>query len=146
MASLTSTKCVTGLRNHPQLIEKRPENPAKETDCAVYGPEASSVRIFFQNTDWAVDSVNWERYRALLADCFLAGIGDNGSEQNVVSIEWCHSHTQCNNRITGLIREIVRTRRHWPSRSSDLSPKDYFLWDYLKSLVYANKPDTTDDL
>ncbi|GFX03643.1 putative transposable element [Trichonephila clavipes] len=29
---------------------------------------------------------------------------------------------------------------NWPPRSCDLTPLDYFLWGYVKSLVYADKP------
>ncbi|GFW79695.1 transposable element Tc3 transposase [Trichonephila clavipes] len=35
---------------------------------------------------------------------------------------------------------------NWPPRSCDLTPIDYFLWGYVKSLVYANKPQTLDHL
>ncbi|GFW43330.1 putative transposable element [Trichonephila clavipes] len=35
---------------------------------------------------------------------------------------------------------------NWPPRSCDLSPLDYFLWGYVKSLVYADKPQTLDHL
>ncbi|GFX67596.1 uncharacterized protein TNCV_3933381 [Trichonephila clavipes] len=35
---------------------------------------------------------------------------------------------------------------NWPPRSCDLTPLDYFLWDYVKPLVYANKPQTLDHL
>ncbi|GFX60792.1 uncharacterized protein TNCV_4977681 [Trichonephila clavipes] len=35
---------------------------------------------------------------------------------------------------------------NWPPRSCDLTPLDYFLWDYVKSLVYADKPQTRDHL
>ncbi|GFY22557.1 DUF4817 domain-containing protein [Trichonephila clavipes] len=35
---------------------------------------------------------------------------------------------------------------NWPPRSSDLTPLDYFLWSYVKSLVYADKPQTLDHL
>ncbi|GFV76309.1 putative DD41D transposase [Trichonephila clavipes] len=31
-------------------------------------------------------------------------------------------------------------RVNWPPRSCDLTPLDYFLWGYVKSLVYADKP------
>ncbi|GFV31877.1 hypothetical protein TNCV_172151 [Trichonephila clavipes] len=31
-------------------------------------------------------------------------------------------------------------------RSCDLTPLDYFLWGYVKSLVYADKPQTPDHL
>ena len=34
----------------------------------------------------------------------------------------------------------------WPPRSCDLTPLDYFLWGYVKSLVYANKPATLQEL
>ncbi|GFX24996.1 transposable element Tcb1 transposase [Trichonephila clavipes] len=34
----------------------------------------------------------------------------------------------------------------WPPRSCDLTPLDYFLWGYVKSLVYADKPQMFDHL
>ncbi|GFX41750.1 uncharacterized protein TNCV_388631 [Trichonephila clavipes] len=37
-------------------------------------------------------------------------------------------------------------RVNWPPRSCDLTPLDYFLWGYVKSLVYADKPQTLDHL
>ncbi|GFV06452.1 transposable element Tc3 transposase [Trichonephila clavipes] len=33
---------------------------------------------------------------------------------------------------------------NWPPRSCDLTPLDYFLWGYVKSLVYVDKPQTLD--
>ncbi|GFU59896.1 uncharacterized protein TNCV_4726591 [Trichonephila clavipes] len=35
---------------------------------------------------------------------------------------------------------------NWPPRSCDLTPLDYFLWGYVKSWVYADKPKTLDHL
>ncbi|GFX13425.1 uncharacterized protein TNCV_2191791 [Trichonephila clavipes] len=35
---------------------------------------------------------------------------------------------------------------NWPPRSCDLTPLDYFLWGYVKSLVYADKAQTLDHL
>ncbi|GFT41699.1 putative transposable element [Trichonephila clavipes] len=35
---------------------------------------------------------------------------------------------------------------NWPPRSCDLTPLDYFLWGYVKSLVYKDKPQTLDHL
>ncbi|GFW02390.1 uncharacterized protein TNCV_1733051 [Trichonephila clavipes] len=35
---------------------------------------------------------------------------------------------------------------NWPPRSCDLTPLDYFLWGYVMSLVYADKPQTLDHL
>jgi hypothetical protein len=33
-----------------------------------------------------------------------------------------------------------------PPRSPDLSPPDYFLWGYLKQVVYSYRPQTIEDL
>ncbi|GFU67966.1 uncharacterized protein TNCV_2823091 [Trichonephila clavipes] len=35
---------------------------------------------------------------------------------------------------------------NWPPRSCDLTPLDYFLWGYVKTLIYADKPQTLDHL
>ncbi|GFV85480.1 transposable element Tc3 transposase [Trichonephila clavipes] len=35
---------------------------------------------------------------------------------------------------------------NWPPRYCDLTPLDYFLWGYVKSLVYVYKPQTLDHL
>ncbi|GFU75784.1 DUF4817 domain-containing protein [Trichonephila clavipes] len=35
---------------------------------------------------------------------------------------------------------------NWPPRSCDFTPLDYFLWGYVKSLVYADNPQTLDHL
>ncbi|GFV87872.1 putative transposable element [Trichonephila clavipes] len=35
---------------------------------------------------------------------------------------------------------------NWSPRSCDLTPLDYFLWGYVKSLVYADKPQSLDHL
>ncbi|GFV45691.1 uncharacterized protein TNCV_1969921 [Trichonephila clavipes] len=35
---------------------------------------------------------------------------------------------------------------NWPPRSCDLTPLDYFMWGYVQSSVYADKPQTLDHL
>jgi hypothetical protein len=34
----------------------------------------------------------------------------------------------------------------WPLRCPNLTPPDYFLWGYLKQVVYSNRPQTIEDL
>lgn len=34
----------------------------------------------------------------------------------------------------------------WPPRSPDLTPLDYFLWGYMKAIVYQEEVDTVDEL
>ncbi|XP_015113023.1 uncharacterized protein LOC107038442 [Diachasma alloeum] len=35
---------------------------------------------------------------------------------------------------------------HWPARSPDLTPLDFFLWGYLKDQVYETEPETVEEL
>jgi hypothetical protein len=35
---------------------------------------------------------------------------------------------------------------HWPARSSDLNPLDFFLWGHLKSLIYRRPINSETDL
>jgi hypothetical protein len=40
----------------------------------------------------------------------------------------------------------IISRNLWPPQSPDLTPPDYFLWGYLKQVVYSNRPQTIEDL
>ncbi|GFW75185.1 uncharacterized protein TNCV_448901 [Trichonephila clavipes] len=60
------------------------------------------------------------------------------------------SHSSCHNH---LLKDTFGDRLisrfgpvNWPPRSCDLTPLDYFLRRYVKSLVYADKPQTLDHL
>ncbi|GFV67782.1 hypothetical protein TNCV_4248271 [Trichonephila clavipes] len=60
------------------------------------------------------------------------------------------SHSSCHNRF--IERHVWRPPNFmfWTcelaSKSCDLTLLDYFLWGYVKSLVYADKPQTLDHL
>ncbi|GFW25372.1 sodium-coupled monocarboxylate transporter 1 [Trichonephila clavipes] len=57
------------------------------------------------------------------------------------------SHSSCHNRFIERHHLISRFGPvNWPPRSCDLTPLDYFLWGYVKSLVYADNPQTLDHL
>ncbi|GFX27352.1 hypothetical protein TNCV_3341641 [Trichonephila clavipes] len=60
------------------------------------------------------------------------------------------SHSSCHNRfIERHVWDRLISRFgpvNWPPRSCDLTPLDYFLCGYVKSLVYADKPQTLDHL
>lgn len=34
----------------------------------------------------------------------------------------------------------------WPPRSPDLTPLDFYLWGFIKNVVYTNRPTTPEDL
>lgn len=56
-----------------------------------------------------------------------------------------------------IVREFLNNRfanrwigrggpQHWPPRSPDINPLDFFFWGYLKSLVYTTPIETVDEL
>ncbi|GFU27710.1 uncharacterized protein TNCV_516021 [Trichonephila clavipes] len=69
---------------------------------------------------------------------------------------WLHNSTECffpARATIDLLKDTLGDRLisrfgpvNWPPRSCDLTPLDYFLWGYVKSLVYADKPQTLDHL
>ena len=61
----------------------------------------------------------------------------------------CHTADATMHILDGRFEGMVISRRgdvNWPPRSCDLTPLDYFLLGFLKSQVYANKPQSTDAL
>ncbi|GFX31674.1 uncharacterized protein TNCV_4081981 [Trichonephila clavipes] len=60
------------------------------------------------------------------------------------------SHSSCHNRFIERHVWLPPNSRfgpvNWPPRFCNLTPLDYFLWGYVKSLVYADKPQTLDHL
>ncbi|XP_065223877.1 uncharacterized protein LOC135848033 [Planococcus citri] len=132
--------------NNPMSVQEKPLHSAKLTvwmGVAEYGLVGPYV---FDGT------VNGDRYRAMLSEFLIPEL----KRKRKYSATWfqqdgatCHS---ADKTIT-LLREhfhdriISRnTKIPWPPRSPDLSACDYFLWGYLKSKVYVNKPQTLTDL
>ncbi|CAH1992908.1 unnamed protein product [Acanthoscelides obtectus] len=61
----------------------------------------------------------------------------------------CHTTNVNIHRLQSFFGDRVISRRGnvpWPPRSCDLTPLDFFLWGYLKSKVYVNKPATLQEL
>ncbi|GFU86768.1 transposable element Tc3 transposase [Trichonephila clavipes] len=106
---------------NPQVYVETPLHPEKLTVwCALWAGKIIGP-YFFKNDGGHNVTVNGDRYRAratidILKDTF----GD---------------------RLISRFGPVI-----WPPRSCDLTPLDYFLWGYVKSLVYADKPQTLDHL
>ncbi|GFX73027.1 DDE_3 domain-containing protein [Trichonephila clavipes] len=61
----------------------------------------------------------------------------------------CHTARATIDLLKDTFRDRLISRLgpvNWPPRSCDLTPLDYFLWGYVKSLVYADNPQTLDHL
>ncbi|GFU03647.1 DUF4817 domain-containing protein [Trichonephila clavipes] len=96
-------------------------------------------------------SVNGDRYRAMITNFFIPELNNHDVQEPWFKQDGATCHTA---RATiDLLKDTFGDRLisrfgpvNWPPRSCDLTPLDYFLWSYVKSLVYADKPQTPDHL
>ncbi|GFS73769.1 uncharacterized protein TNCV_1458131 [Trichonephila clavipes] len=109
------------------------------------------VESFFKNDEGHNVTVNGDRYRAMITSFFIPEFNNHDVQELWFQQESATCHTA---RATiDLLKDTFGDRLisrfgpvNWPPRFCDLTPLDYFLWGYVKSLVYADKPETLDHL
>ncbi|GFW51304.1 putative transposable element [Trichonephila clavipes] len=114
---------------------------------ALYG----LVESFFTNDEGHNVTVNGDRYRAMITNFFIPELNNHDVQELWFQQDGAACHTAC--ATIDLLKDTFGDRLisrfgpgNWPPRSCDLTPLDYFLWGYVKSLVYADKPQTLDHL
>ncbi|GFX01314.1 putative transposable element [Trichonephila clavipes] len=82
---------------------------------------------------------------------FIPDLNNNDVQELWFQQDGATCHTAC--ATIDLLKDTFGVRLisrfgpvNWPPRSCDLTPLDYYLWGYVKSLVYADKPQTLDRL
>ncbi|GFV86122.1 transposase [Trichonephila clavipes] len=102
---------------------------------------------FFKNDEGHNVTVNGDRYRAMITNFFIPELSNHDVQELWFQQDGAACHTA---RATiDLLKDTFGDRFgpvNWPPRSCDLTPLDYFLWGYVKSFVYAGKPQTLDHL
>ncbi|GFX50895.1 putative transposable element [Trichonephila clavipes] len=106
---------------------------------------------FFKNDEGHNVTVNGDLYRALINNFFIPELNNHVVQELWFQQDCATCHTA---RATiDLLKDTFGDRLfsrfgpgNWPPRSCDLTPLDSFLWGYVKSLVYADKPQTLDHL
>ncbi|GFX75176.1 uncharacterized protein TNCV_3171031 [Trichonephila clavipes] len=107
-------------------------------------PKPSSLRA-------QAHQINGDRYRATITNFFIPELNNHDVQELWFQQDGATCHIA---RATiDLLKDTFGDRLisrfgpvNWPPRSCDLTPLDYFLWGYVKSLVYADKPQTLDHL
>ncbi|GFT58833.1 HSP70 family member 2 [Trichonephila clavipes] len=133
---------------NPQVYVETPLHPEKLTVwCALW---AGGI-LRFKNDEGHNVTVNGDRYRAMNTNLFIPELNNHDVQELWFQQDGATCHTA---RATiDLLKDTLGDRLisrfglvNWPPRSCDLTPLDYFLWGYVKSLVYADKPQTLDHL
>ncbi|GFW72235.1 neuroligin-1 [Trichonephila clavipes] len=116
-------------------------------------PEKLTVwcALFFKNDEGHNVTVNGDRYRAMITNFFIPELNNHDVQE--LWFQQDGATRQTARATIDLLKDTFGDRLisrfgpvNWPPRSCDLTPLDYFLWGYVKSLVYADKPQTLDHL
>ncbi|GFV94844.1 transposable element Tc3 transposase [Trichonephila clavipes] len=136
---------------NPQVYVETPLHPEKLTVwCALWAGGIIGP-YFFKNDEGHNVTVNGDRYRAMITNFFIPELNNHDVQELWFQQDGATCHTA---RATiDLLKDTFGDRLisrfgpvNWPPRSCDLTPLDYFLWGYVKSLVYADKPQTLEHL
>ena len=132
---------------NPQIIHESPLHPEKVTVwCGIWSGGVIGP-YFFEDGNGITVTVTGERYRQMI-DTFLTpkmetlGLLNMWFQQDGAT---SHTANATMRLLHNLFPDQIISRNgdvQWPPRSPDLTAPDFFLWGYLKSRVYANKPQT----
>ncbi|GFU10633.1 transposable element Tc3 transposase [Trichonephila clavipes] len=136
---------------NPQVYVEIPLHPEKLTVwCALWAGGIIGP-YFFKNDEGHNVIVNGDRYTAMITNSFIPELNHHDVQELWFQQDGATCHTARDTidllKDTFVDRLISRFGPvNWPPRSCDLTPIDYFLWGYVKSLVYADKLQTLDHL
>ncbi|GFU04208.1 putative DD41D transposase [Trichonephila clavipes] len=136
---------------NPQVYVETPLHPEKLTVWYALWAGGIIGQYFFKNDEGHNVTVNGDRYRAIITNFFIPELNNHDVQELWFQQDGATCHTA---RATiDLLKDTFGDRLisrfepvNWPPRSCDLTPLDYFLWGYVKSLVYADNPQTFDHL
>ncbi|GFU82637.1 putative transposable element [Trichonephila clavipes] len=136
---------------NPQVYVETPLHPEKLTVWCALWAGGINGSYFFKNDEGHNVTVNGDRYRAMITNFFIPELNNHDAQELWFQQDGATCHTA---RATiDLLKDTFGDRLisrfglvNWPPRSCDLTSLDYFLWGYVNSLVYADKPQTLDHL
>lgn len=138
--------CIVWGYENPHLIEETPmKSPSVHVWAAMFHNKLIGPYFFDEN-------VTGESYLNMLQTYFIPSLkrchrfSSTIFQQDGAPPHWARS-------VRTFLDESFPRRwigrsgpTTWPARSPDLTPLDYFLWGYIKEIVYKQKPRTTDEL
>ncbi|GFX75051.1 transposable element Tc3 transposase [Trichonephila clavipes] len=136
---------------NPQVYVETPLHSETLTVwCALWAGGIIGLYLF-KNDEGHNVTFNGDRYRAMITNFFIPELNTHGVQQLRFQENGTTYHTA--GATIDLLKDTFGDRlisrfgpMNWPPRSCDLTLLDYFLWVYVKSLVYVDKPQTLDHL
>ena len=141
---------IWGAGNH-RVIHEKPLHAQRATVWWGFWAGGMTGPYFFENKSGNAVTLNGVRYRNMLMEVLWAQL--DGMEMEDMLFQQDGATCDTARETIELLREKFTGRvishncdQNWPPRSCDLTPCDFLLWGFVKSRVYANKPQTIPEL
>lgn len=144
--------CRYWAQNNPSELHQQPLHSEKVTAWAAVSKSCVIGPYFFEENGRTV-TVNAQRYLRMLREFLVPELRRRGLSCSRIYFQQdeatCHTSNESIAEVKRLFPGKVISKRgdfDWPPCSPDLSSCDFFLWGYLKNMVYIHKPRTLDEL
>ena len=134
-----------------KMIFEKPLYPRRVTVWCGFLTGGIIRPYFFLNEAGDSVSVNGLRYRIIIYKFLLPESEDMDMDGVYFQQDSATCHTS--RETIGLLREMFPGRVisrngdcNWPPRPWDLTPSDFFLWGYVKDKVYADAPQSIQEI
>lgn len=143
--------CRIWANDNPRVMVEKPMHPQRVTVWCGLWAGGIIGPYFFENEAGQAVTVTGVRYREMITTFLWPELDDMNVDDMWFQQDGATCHTA--NETMALLRTKFNGRVisrhgdiHWPPRSCDLTPLDFFLWGYLKEKVYVNNPRTIPEL
>ncbi|KAK9886045.1 hypothetical protein WA026_014830 [Henosepilachna vigintioctopunctata] len=133
-----------GAMNNPKRFKSCPEKTT--VWCGLWAGRIMDP-YFFKTEAGRNITVNGDRYRAMITDYLIPEIEARGLDEIWFQQDGatCHTLRETVALLLEPFGEHLISRFgtvNWQAGSCDITPLDFFLWGYVKSKVYIDKPAT----
>lgn len=134
----------------PDEVAEKQSHPQKVTIwCAV--SSAGVLGPYFYEENGRTVNVNGVRYLDVLQNRFYPDLSELAFNNPQLSPDWYFMQDGARPHIVQPVRTFLTTKfgtrtigqylnTHWPARSPDLTPCDFFLWGWVKDQLYKQYP------
>ena len=134
----------------PTTVIERPLHPIKVTIWCAMSSHGVLGPYFIEENGVTV-TVNGARYLDMLDTKFYPDFSDFAFDNPELSTDWYFQQDGARPHITRGVRAWIFNKfgirtigeylnNHWPARSPDLTPMDFFLWGWVKEQLYQRYP------
>ena len=150
---VNSQNCRYWANEQPHAVVESPKGKEKVTVWMAIGYNGVYGPYFFEDSSGERETVKTQNYLKMMKQKFVPAL----KRKKLLDKAWFMQDgapPHCSKDAMEALAAIFSTRLisrnaafSWPSYSPDLNPCDFFLWGYLKSVVYSNPvPKTVSEL